>query len=181
MLEVAHASDLKIVQVAQPIHDPNEGTQAFRLTYAESFESWPGYAISLTCAPNLVPVMNHDPVNMNAANLLGFKVQVEDRADPTTWKRKTTGGATPGGLNYFVDTIGVTLDLRNATKPELRRDELDSADKSKVVEVTIECILENARESLPPIEHVRLTVLGDSALVRRSGVYRVGSPRPRQW
>ncbi len=74
----AHATDLRFIQVAQPLHDPNDGTCAFRVTCGAWLASAiPGYAIRHTRDPNLIPIPGVPaPRNHNAANLLGIKLRV---------------------------------------------------------------------------------------------------------
>jgi hypothetical protein len=185
----ARASELGFLQVAQPIYNVNEeSVRMFRLTYAVwSGSASPGAEIGYTCQPNSIPG-GSEPRNYNVSNLLGFRVELEDRSDEKTWKSRPPSRRWPKGATV-VDTLGVTLDLSetshrgSAFAKKLAQDtgvDIDGVSITLVVEVTIECILDNARESIPPIEYVRLAVVGDTAFAGRSGVFRVGAPRNPQ-
>jgi hypothetical protein len=184
-----HASELAFLQVSQPLFDPNAGVHPYQFTYVTWFgESQPGIEIRFTCAANLVPVQGVPATrNYNVASLLGFKVIVEDRSDSRAWKERPPSHNEPHGAR-FIDTLGVTLDLSGAIAPDraftdrIGREqgvELGGVTLALAVDATIQCILENARESDPSIDRIRLAVAGNSTLAGRSGVFRVGPPRRR--
>ena len=183
----ALGTELAFLQIAQPIYNPEEeSVKLYRFTFAEWIGSaQPGVEIRYTCKPNCVPVPGDSvPRNYNVANLLGFSVQVEDH-DERTWKVRPPSRRWPKGATV-VDTLRVTLDvstvgLRGREFAQKLAQEtgvdIDGVSPTRAVDVTIECILDNARQSVPAIEYIRLDVVGDTAFAGRSGVRRIGAPR----
>ena len=189
----ARATEEAFIEAAQPLHDPDASTLAFRVTSITSIGSpIPGLEIARTCDPNPIPIPRvsaarpeTQPRNSNAANPLGLTVTVQDRSDSCIRKRRRGRGRT-NAEEAFVDTLDVTLDLSGAITPgegfleklgQERGVDRSGVSLARVVEVTVACILENAGRSLPPIEHLHLAVHGDWSFVPRSGVFRVGPSR----
>lgn len=178
----ARAAFEAVVRIAQP-HDETDGggVDGITLMYI-TYElmlgsSVPGIEIRYTCAPGPVAVDHGNGYsgvkNRNAANLLGFEVSTADWSDPRTWK------GTP--RSAFVDTMEVTLDLREAERRFAARHAEDDAELVRMyregfdttLKCTVECILDNAGRSRPPIRHVKLRVLGPKQYRAYSRVYPV--------
>ncbi len=181
-ITVASAAHECVVRIAQP-HDETDGggVDGITLMYI-TYElmlgsSVPGIEIRYTCAPGPVAVDHGNGYsgvkNRNAANLLGFEVSTADWSDSRTWKGPPR--------TAFVDTMEVTLDVREAERRFAARHAEDIAELvgryregfDRTVELTVECILDNAARSRPPIRYVKLHVLGPKRYRTHSSVYPV--------
>jgi hypothetical protein len=170
------------VRVAQPHDQPEAGDIGLMyVTYELMLGSaWPGVEIRYTCAPGPVAIdhgRGYSGVeNRNGANLLGFKVTVEDRS----WGHSASRWSGPPG-GEFIDTLMVTLDLRAAAAKlarEIGREPKSSSDVyqdnfDRMVACTVDCILDNATRSKPPIHHISLSVLGPGKYRSIAKVYAI--------
>lgn len=155
----------------------------------------PGIEIQLTSQPGPVilraeqdadTVATSEIVNLNVANLMGLRIEVEKRppgtwnADPDTSAESRGGGRTRP--RFYISELGIDLDVsalarqrRHAGEGPAGREELAQFDA--LVAATVECILENARRSRPPIRSLRLEVAGWDRYRHLSKVYPVAEPR----
>jgi hypothetical protein len=170
------------VQVAQP-HDQPEagGIGLMYVTYELMLGSAsPGVEIGLTCAPGPVAVDRGSGYtgveNRNGANEYGFKVNIEDLSDPERWKGSQ-------GKQY-IDTMTVTLDVRAASRKVAAKVASDTLsaylyqdDLDQTVHCTVDCILDNASRSRPPIHHLRLRIAGPKRYSKLARVYDI-TPAP---
>jgi hypothetical protein len=171
------------VRVAQPHDQPEAGEIGLMyVTYELMLGSAvPGIEIRYTCAPGPVALDRgggyRGVENRNGANKLGFRITVEDFADPSLWKGQAAA--------RYVDTMTVTLDVRAAARrlgakragspsrlAQATEDEFD-----ETVRCAVDCILDNATRSAPPIRHLHLEVLGPRKFRALSRVYRVKQPQ----
>jgi hypothetical protein len=168
------------VRVAQPHDQPEAGRIGLMyVTYELMLGSAsPGIEIRHTCSPGPVAVDHgggYEGVeNRNGANLSGYTVSTENVPD-SLWK---------GSKNApFIDTMTVTLDVRKAADSlaaVLARKPAASApmyqgEFDETVRCTIECILDNATRSFPPIHHIRLRIRGPKKFNDAAKVYRITS------
>lgn len=167
-------------QVAQPmIAQTERRVEIHPVTYAIRLaHPMPGIEIRYTAFPGPVSFeKSYDPdsigesqvVNFNAASLLGLQIKVEKRPAGTWNAVPDTSAAARSGVkpltNYYLDELKVSLDVsslvkrrQHASEGRANREELAQFDA--LVEATVQCIIENARRSLPPIKKVRLQVTG---------------------
>jgi len=173
----------RYVRVAQPHDQPEAGEIGLMyVTYELMLGSAvPGIEIRYTCAPGPVAVDNGSGYrgveNRNGANRLGFRIAVEDLTDPSLWKGQPAAA--------YIDTMTVTLDVRAAARrlaakragssapsAQLAEDEFD-----RTLRCAVDCILDNATRSAPPIRHLRLEIRGPQRFRSLSRVYAVKRPQ----
>jgi hypothetical protein len=162
------------------------------VTYALKLQQFaPGLEIRYTCEPGPVVVQEHydadtvgasEITNLNAANLMGITVRTEKRPR-NTWSvlPDSLPPARAGGKprpRYYLDELRVQLDVSGLVahrsqvgNPNEAREELGRLDA--LVDATVDCVLENARRSQPPIRKVRLEVVGWDRYKARSNVFAV--------
>ncbi len=123
----ALATEAAFIQVAQPLHEPNEGTKPFWVTYLMYVGSpIPGLEIRQTGAESPVAI-HHGATcgptsgvrNYSIAKLLDLRIAVEDLADDRTWNRRSGSDRRRSASGYFVDTCDVELDLSHAKAIDL--------------------------------------------------------------
>jgi hypothetical protein len=168
-------------------------------TYALKLDSpVPGLEIRFTCLPGPVPVSNDykadslgvgDIANLNVANLMGLVLWVEERPLGTWSAAADTSAATKAGgtppSHFYVSELKATLDVsallkqrQDASDPQRNRPELARLDA--LVAATVECILDNAGHSRPPIRKLRLNVVGWDRFRHYSNLYTVKAAADRR-
>lgn len=180
-------------QVAQPmVARDDRRIEIHDVTYALKLQSpVPGVEVKYTCFPGPVVIRGasvsdtvnaNDIANLNAANLLGLSLRVESRpAGSWNVELDSTQAATGGAgkkSRFFVDELKVDLDVgglmkqrRHASEVRANREELSQFDA--LVAATVECILDNARRSQPPVRKIRLNVVGWDRYRHMTDVYHV--------
>ena len=180
-------------RVAQPmVARDDRRVEVHTVTYALKLKQFaPGVEIRYTCEPGPVVVQEHydadsvgasEITNLNAANLMGITVRIEKRPR-NTWSAlpDSLPPARPGGKprpRYYLEELRVELDVgglkshRSAVSNSGEaREELARFDA--LVDATVDCVLENARRSQPPLRKIRLDVVGWDRYQARSKVYEV--------
>lgn len=172
------ASELIYLEVAQPMHEPNGGFHARRVTYMDWLTAiLPGYRIGLMTLPNTVVERRlAQATNTNVANLFGVEVDVQDRNDPGTWRRLDPD--TGGNGASVVDTLEVVVDMSSIDRPKanvfLDRGDLDVGAFARCL---VECIRINAESSRSPkVMNVAITFRGNETAAHANGVYPVKNP-----
>jgi hypothetical protein len=188
-------------EVAQPMVSRDERrVEIHHVTYAlKIFQPIPGVEVRYTCFPGPVAVQGKyekDSVgtsqvaDLNAANLMGLKIEIENRPRGT-WSAvpDTSVAARAGGkprTNYFLEELGVDLDVsalarqRQHEMGETKDNREELARFDALVEATVECILENARRSTPAVRKIRLQVAGWDRYRHWSDSYLVSSGSERK-
>ena len=187
-------------EVAQPmVATEDRRVEIHRATYAMRLKSpSPGIEVQFTCLPGPVSVnptitgdsLGSDAIaNFNAAHLLGLKLRVEQRPQGT-WNAEpdTSAAAKAGGTprsRFYVDQLRATLDVSGLQRQrqhagDARAGRLELAQFDALVAATVECILDNAGRSRPPIRKVRLDVVGWDRFKRYGQVYPVKPPTERR-
>lgn len=167
-------------QVAQPmVARDDRRVEIHDVTYAlKLFVPVPGVEIQYTTYPGPVPIQSDyksdtvgmsNVANLNAANLLGIGIRIESRPRGT-WNAMPDSAVVSKAAErprqrFYVDELRVDVDLGGVNRQRLRagdpratREELARFDA--LIDATIECILENARRSTPPIRKIKINVVG---------------------
>ena len=173
------------VQVAQPHDQPEAGSIGMMyVTYELMLGSAsPGVEIEHTCSPGPVAVdtgSGYSGVqNRNGANQKGFKIVVEDFKDIRRWSGSEG--------NHYIETMTVLLDVRSAAdslERTLASHSKGSAylfqqDFDGTVACTVDCILDNATRSSPPIRRLRLEITGPIQFKDLARTYEI-VPAPKR-
>jgi hypothetical protein len=166
-------------------------------TYALKLQNpIPGVEVRYTCHPTPVVVSADirqdsvragDVANLNVANMMGLKVQVESRP-PGTWNAlpdTTARGGTRPLSHFYVEELRADLDVtalqkqrQHAADPRASREELARFDA--LVAATVECMLDNARRSHPPIRKLKVNVVGWDRYRHYSESYTLKDPIQRR-
>lgn len=184
----ALATEEVYLEVAQPMCEGNGGCHVLRVTYVTNRGSAaPGDAIAWTCAANALVVDRGltpsagaptQVENRNSAHLAGFTIRVtapdQGRwtfvADPNGPATRNPDGTGARG-HWYADTTEVVLDVSRNAKT-YSADYLDD-----LLRTTVQCILDNASRSLPPIRFVRLAVTGSDRFHDLQRVHAIPSGR----
>jgi hypothetical protein len=154
----------------------------------------PGLGVRFTCYPGpgvSLPDLSRDSIsidqiaNLNVANLLGLTVRVESR-QRGSWEAgfdTSETGERAAKSHFYVDRLRAVLDLTGLEKhPGASSESAATARNDAVVAATVDCILDNASRSDPPIHTLELSVIGTQRYRHYAKVYRVTrAPKPKQY
>lgn len=195
--EAAAETRQYLCQIAQPVVSHDERTVGRQyVTYALSLGAMtPGLELRFTCHPG--PGVMHknasrDTVdsseieNFNVANQMGMSLQVENRPRGT-WNVEADTSRVEGtsaGSQFYVDRLKVVLNLKtlNEREPDTSDPNYRStlARFNAVVAATVDCILDNATRSEPPIRKIELSVIGSPRYRHFARVYPIKAAQKRQ-
>ena len=188
-----------LCQIAQPVLSEDEHlVERHYVTYALQVGSTaPGLEVRLTCHPGAGVVhgdASRDTVdyseitNLNIANMLGISIQVENRPRGT-WNLAADSSRARGAstdTRFFIDHLHVTLNLKTLNDREpVPSDPSFGTTMGRfdaVVAATVDCILDNASRSDPPIRRLDLRVFGSPRYGRYARVYPItAAPKRKQY
>lgn len=152
----ASATQVTVYEVLQPVWS-DRGLVATGFSYAryEDTLNDPTLLVRLTAAESRLGGPDGF-ANWNEANRIGIQIQV---APPSPSAQQLFPGLSG-------DTLEVVLDLSNLTQP------LVSASCEELVDLTVECMIENAsRSRRHQIHFLKIAALGDSSFAHHSGVH----------
>jgi len=188
-----------LCRVAQPVasRDDRVVVKEF-FTYSLSLASpIPGLELQFTCYPGAGIAhadLSRDSIdireiaNLNVANALGLEVQVEQRPRGT-WNAEfdtTKAGERSARSHFYVRRLKAVLDLtelaRRTPPPSAPEYAETMARFDAVVAATVDCMLDNASRSRPPIHNLELSVVGPRRYHRYAKAYRITpAPEPKQY
>ena len=175
-----------LCQVAQPMVSRDEHcVRVEYVTYSLSIAApTPGLEVRFTCYPG--PGVSHQDLsrdtidfseiaNLNAANLGGLTVNVEKRRRGS-WNASPDPSGDDGG--FYLDKLNAVLDvsaLQSRTRPpsDTVYSHRDLPRYDALVAATVECMIDNASRSMPPIRNLKIDVVGSDRYRKYSKLYRV--------
>jgi hypothetical protein len=198
----ARSSSEALFVVSQPMIESDSGEMIVGSTTYLRWVGWvpPGYAVSLTCEPSAVSAVyeGQGVIDKNAAHEAGIRLKMDPERDGRNVTR-TDRGMFLDTLYVTMDLSAAETNVRRDSLRSWQRSEEERvaqfrADTTGVgrfvatytegrktfryllgrtIDVTIQCMIENAVRSPIPIRHMNLKVAGSPFFRNRARTYAI--------